>query len=362
MERIPKQAAGQHDREPRQLEQTTAGRGCKRERELFYAGAAGQLSPADERSLTLHEASCPGCAAEFSEWRRLRSALQNSRVAPGPGFTAAVMARVKEVQAAPERTAAWSFFWHQGWVRFAAAAAIMLALLGGALKLPATNSLIAQLHQKPGETIALVPPAPNGPSQPGAGSSNTGGQTATVSPGKTSSRTGGAASVNQTTATSPPVQTPPTISKPPGSELLNRSRVITVVTIKVNVSDLGQARNSALEIADSLGAILSSEQSAQNDGHSNLFLRFTVDPGMGGQLQDQLSALGNVVQNDKESQDVTAQYTSSLNALESLQAQQAAAPESDQQQYANQIEALQLQLQIWNNDTGKQVVVLWLVQ
>ena len=138
--------------------------------------------------------------------------------------------------------------------------------------------------------------------------------------------------------------------------------VITTTTLKVAVSNLAQARSAALGIASNCGAVLTSEQSAQ-DGNSNLlFLHFTVDPGTASAFLDRLSSLGSMVSEDKTNQDVTGDYNHTLDAYNALLAQQAAADDSDQGQYTSQISFLKNELQNWSDASGKQVVMLWLMQ
>jgi hypothetical protein len=351
---------------------------CHRARELFYESDDGALSPAGWSALSLHERSCPNCGAEFSEWRRVRSILKNSRVVPDPGFTAAVMGRIKEAQAAPAPARAgarWSAVLRhpvlqQGWLRSAAAVVVLLALLGGVFRLPATSTLVAHLFSKR-PTIAVVPPSPSGHTQPEpgpVGPNAAGGQTSPSATAKPNGQPGGApaATPNTVTPAVQPGKQPVTSGTPGGNGsnevLLSKPRVLISTTIEVQVNNLDQARAAALDLAANLGASLAWQQSAQNGSHANLFLSFTVNPGQASALQTQLSGLGYVVQKQTDSQDISANYASAQAACQTLKAEQAAAPESERQQYDNQIKALEQQLQGWDNAIGKQTVILWLMQ
>ncbi len=123
---------------------------CKRAREHFYGFAACELSSEDRRDLSHHEASCPACGPEFKEWRSLRSALQGSGKNAAVDFKAGVMARIRETgqQPAPRRSVVWGMVRQHGWARSLAAAAVILIMLTGAVKLPAVEGVIAQLTRQ----------------------------------------------------------------------------------------------------------------------------------------------------------------------------------------------------------------------
>ena len=345
-----------------------SGISCDRAWELFYDFADGELSSEDEHLLSLHETSCPNCGAEFREWRRLRSALRDSRVTPATGFKARVMARIQEIQAVPEptRIVRWSKIWQQGWTKGVAAAAVVLVLMAGAAKLPATISLIALLDQKSHIVVPVPGPVPIVAQNPSPGP---------ISPDGTPANNGNPVKPHNPDNINP--VKPPIPSVTPGGKpmiaindtgervfLANQKRVITTTTMKVTVNNIDQARSDALSIARNFKAELSSETPTQNSGHSTLFQRFTIDPGTGSAraFLDQLGSVGSVVTKHTESEDVTNQFARTLEAYRALKAQQSAAPEADKQQYASQISGLELELQNWDDTSGKQVVMLWLEQ
>jgi hypothetical protein len=348
---------------------------CKRAREHFYGFAACELSSEDRRDLSHHEASCPACGPEFKEWRSLRSALQSSGKNAAADFKAGVMASIRETgqEPATRRSVVWGMVRQHGWARGLAAAAVILIMLTGAAKLPAVEGVIAQLTRQ--AIVAFNPNPATRLSQPPVGPATQ--QPGTTSPGSaispTKTNTPGTSTSNNGT---PKVQ-PETQSTTGGNNgvkvarstqgageftVSNKSMVITTTTLKVTVDDLAQARSAALDIAANCGAGLTSEQSAQ-DGHSNLlFLHFTVDPGKAGAFLDRLSSLGGVVSEDKTNNDVTGNYNRTLYAYNALLAQQAAADGSEKDQYASQINFLENELQNWSDASGKQVVMVWLMQ
>ena len=350
---------------------------CKRAREHFYGFAACELSSEDRRNLSHHEASCPACGPEFKEWRSLRSALQGSGKNAAVDFKAGVMARIRETgqQPAPRRSVVWGMVRQHGWARSLAAAAVILIMLTGAVKLPAVEGVIAQLTRQ--AYIAFNPLPATNPAQPVTPQPGATSPSSTVSP--TNTNTPGTSTSDNSVPKTLPVQPqaqPKTggnngvqiARKGQGSQgsggftVSNKPMVISTTTLKVAVDDLAQARSAALDIAGNCGAGLTSEQSAQ-DGQSNLlFLHFTVDPSTASAFLDRLSSLGSVVSEDETNQDVTGNYNRTLDAYNALLAQQAAADDSEQDQYTSQINFLESELQNWSDASGKQVVLLWLMQ
>lgn len=327
--------------------------GCDRARELFYDLAACQLSSEEGRALSLHESSCPACEAEFNEWRTLQSALQNSRVIPDTDFRAGVMARVLEVRAAsrPSRLVSWQ----QGWVKVAAAAAVVVALMAGASKLPVTAGLVAWLNGEPRIVAQTPEPAPVVDKNPAPD---------TVIPDTAPPDTGEPTAPEQP---APPTQEKPTVPPATGENpqiadtgksevFLSQKRTITTTTLKVTVGDTEQAFARALEIAQFSGASKSWDQ----PGQSNAFIYFTIDPGGANAFLAHLRGLGEVTSEKNEIKDITGEYTRALETLSALRAKQAAAAEGDKGQYDSQISLSEYQLKKWDDALGKQAILLWL--
>jgi hypothetical protein len=342
------------------------GISCSQAQELFYGLAARKLSSAD--ILSLHEASCPTCGPEFREWSRLCNVLQSSRIAPAADFKARVMEHIRETRLEPatRRSVSWGIVRQHGWARGLAAAAVILIMLTGAARLPAVESLIAQLTRQP-VTIALNsnPPGGQGKIQTGGNVSTTARQTAP----NTSAPNSGTPSIKpqakgQETAGGKTAPQIASIGPTPEQYVFENKQpvIITTTTIKVTVSDLDQAHSAALNIASSLGADLTSEQSAQDSSSSLLLLHFTVDPGQASAFLGSLGGLGGVASEDKETRNVTDDYGRALDAYQALLAQQSAAADSNNDQYTSQIIMLKNELQNWQDASEKQVVMLWLMQ
>ena len=284
------------------MEQNEKEISCNRAQELFYGFAACELSSEDMRILSNHEASCPACGPEFQEWRRLRTVLKSSGIAAATDFKAGVMARIRETREAPaaQQSRSGAAIWQHGWVRGVAAAAVVLIMLTGAAKLPVVESLVAH-HGKPA-TIALQPNPSGGQGQvqsttPASPVNVPSNQTTSNTPKNTPAPGSGTPSVQ-------PVQ--PNQQGTSGGKkgtqnasggpftVSSKPMVITTTTIKIAVNNLDQADSAALGIADACGAALASEQSAQDSGHSMLFLHFTVDPEKANVFLGHLGSLGVV--------------------------------------------------------------------
>lgn len=344
---------------------------CYTARELFFDVSEKTLNKADADALHAHEASCEECRRQFDEWSPLRSALRNPglRVAAAPGFTAGVMARIAEV-APGSRTAAKAsgvprfvgYLKNSVWGKGIAAAAVILALLTGSVSLATRMPVwqIARHNPGPDRTIdrtiqdqrnsekvtnsntpvtedrredvrpAPVKPAPTPPAKD-TGKEPGNGTTARVASGNN----GNAEKV-----------------------FLNKTRFITSSLLRLKVSNLEQARSAAMSLALKENARLQSEYTTQNEGHQNIILRLTVPNEQAQPFVKRLAELGTVVTQDASKKDITAEFASTLKEYQSLKAQQAAAPESEKERLDSQIAFLEKQLQSWDEESNKQVVIL----
>jgi hypothetical protein len=280
------------------------------------------------------------------------------------------MRRIREARMQPAtwRSVSLETVSQHGWARGLAAAAVILIMLTGASKLPAVESLIAQLTGQPA-TVALNqnPSGGQGTVQP-TGSASVSipvKQTAPDTPVSNSGTPSPQPQANgqKTTGdvTAPQIASTGTTSKEQYAFDNKPSVIVTTTTIKILVGNLDQASSNALNIAGSLGADPTSAQSAQDSSSNVLLLHFTVDPGQANAFLNSLSSLGSVVSEDKETRDVTGDYSRMLAAYQALLAQQSVATGIDSDQYASQIALLKNELQNWQEAPEKQLVMLWLM-
>ncbi len=353
---------------------------CPGAQELFYNIGEEKLNPDESRALDAHEASCPDCRAEFAAWREIRGALREAgkQVSPPPEFAAGVMARIKEERAAgaAAHKTGFRFLWSR--VKGLTAAAVILALLTGSASFAArywpreTGNYVAdsggnqevnnpgEIKEAPGRGQVETNPGLNGlnPANQGQGPEAEA-PAATREKEENPESTGAAGQVPQV---EDPEQKRAVIANKPEETrvFLNMPRAIKTTMLKIAAADLERARSSSLEIARSAGAEVSSEVSAQNNGRKNIIIRFTLPPERAGAFLARLAALGNVILRDTTSQDITARFARTLEEYQALKAQRATAPESEKIRLDGQINFLAQQLQSWDQETGKQVIILWL--
>lgn len=353
---------------------------CTKAQELFFERAEKALSRAELDALLAHEASCRECRCSFEEWGRLRSALRQPelKVAAPPEFTRGVMARIAEV--APEAAAARAgagarLIGHlKGGLlgRGLAAAAVILALLTGSLSLTtrlpglkvANNGagykrVVREERSQKGSAVNPQP-VTSEKAEKGDGLN----QTAPVTPDKPAS-SGDAAGKPATVAPkdAPRVATGNPVGSGGNGEkvFLNKTRVITTTILKLQVADLQQARSSVIGLAGSEGAYLQSEFTTQNNGHQDIILRLTVPDQEAQPFIGRLSGLGTPISPPQVSrEDITASFASTLKEYQALKAEQATAPADEKERLNNQITFLENQLQSWDEESNKQVVIVLL--
>jgi len=349
---------------------------CYTARELFFDVSEKELNSTDADALRAHEASCEECRRQFEEWGPLRSALRNPglKVAPPPGFTAGVMARIAEV--APEawvttKTAGGSrffgYFKNSVWAKGIAAAAVILALLMGSASLATRLPGLQIARNNPGynrtiqdqrnpENTVTTPKTP----VPEKGREDV--QPAPVKPGPAppGKETGKGPSSSPVTGTTTQVASGNTGNAE--KVFLNKTRFITTSMLKVQVGSLEQARSAAMNLAWSEDARLTSEYTTQNEGHKNIILRLTVPNEQAQPFVKRLAELGTVVLQDTSKKDITANFASTLKEYQSLKAEQATASDSEREHLDSQIAFLEKQLQSWDEESNKQVVILLLEQ
>lgn len=98
-------------------------RTCMEYEDWISAWIDGVLEEVARLELTEHMASCPRCQAYFDDQIALHDALEHMDAAAPPGFTAAVMERVR-AEAAPERRAPIPFPHWRRWAALAACCAL----------------------------------------------------------------------------------------------------------------------------------------------------------------------------------------------------------------------------------------------
>ncbi|MGB9793114.1 MAG: zf-HC2 domain-containing protein [Thermacetogeniaceae bacterium] len=355
--------------------------GCEEAEGLFFQRFDEGISASEEDALRAHAASCEECRRSFSEWEALRSALRSPelKVKPPAGFAAQVMARIAEE--APEeatRKPAASFLLMSRLRagiqrRGLAAAAVVIAILTGSLSLASRLPNLRTAENTPGYTIKRVVQEERDAERKVADIRQTapGGSTK-AQPEKLSSPSSSRPAVQEEPAGKPSAASPGTAAdaakvssgSSAGSEkvFLNKPRAITTTILKLRVSSLEDARSSALSIARSEGASLQSEFTAQNNGHRDVILRLTAPEEKAQSLISRLTSVGSLMSPPQVSrEDITASFASTVKEYQALQAQLATASDDEERErLKSQIFFLESQLQRWDEESGKQVIIVLL--
>lgn len=351
---------------------------CEKAEELFFKRLDEGLSSAEEDALRAHEASCEECRRSFSEWGELCSALRSPllRVAAPPGFAAQVMARISEEAAERGKRKPASAIPLLGHLkkgiqrRSLAAAAVVIALLTGSLSLTARLPSLRTAgnpfapkkvveEKSPKRQVAENSQAGSGAQQEKKDAPHAERTTAEENP------TAGAAAAPQkeaAEATKGSASSPAASSPASGERVfLNKTRVITTALLKLQVSSLEEARSQALSIARSAGASLQSEFTAQNNGHRDIILRLTAPEENTQSLINRLASVGTPLSPPQISkEDITASFASALKEYQALQAELATAPPEERGRLQSQISFLENQLQRWDEESGKSVIIVLL--
>lgn len=352
---------------------------CEKAEELLFKMCDEGLSSAEEDALRAHEASCEECRRSFCEWEELRSALRSPelRVVPPPGFAAQVMERIAaEGRGKGSRKPAagillLSRLRSRIQRRGLAAAAVVIAILTGSLSLTSRLPSIRTAENSPGYTHKKVVQEEREAKRQVADSRQPGvsiGQGA--EPQKKTAQAEGsgvqkglaessasAGSNAQTGATEESAGDAAGSAK----VFLNKPRAITTALLKLQVSGLEDARGLALSIAKSEGASLQSEFTAQNNGHRDVILRLTAPEERSQSLISRLTSVGTPISPPQISrEDITESFASALREYQSLQAQLATASPDERGRLQSQISFLESQLQRWDEESGRCVIIVLL--
>ncbi|MGI9951457.1 zf-HC2 domain-containing protein [Moorellaceae bacterium AZ2] len=374
-----------------------ANMNCEEARELFSLHLDNYLGPPEEAGLAGHLEGCPRCREELAG---LEAALAGLRSLPGmnpaapAGLVREIMSRVEALDGRRVRLAAWK--------RWAAAAAAVLALASGSL------AYAARGLAPHGWLAALNPTSPLGQVVPWPGSSGRdhpalNNKTGPGDPGQTGPRAvppvdpgteareggegtapgregdGGKAQVGEGKGgipsagegksageASPPGPAPsPTkvASNEPVSPVafMNKERKINSTFLKVAAGDLDRAVKQAAEIGAGFNAACQ-VLAVQNTGtEQRAAVRFIVPSNAAPALADRLKQLGTVLDERRETEDITARFSAMLEQYrETVARANSARDEAERQQLLSQADFLEKQLAAWDKEAGEYIVFLWL--
>lgn len=330
----------------------------------------GVASDTQQSLLSEHVACCKDCAGELALQERLSMALRNMGreeiEAPGE-LCGNVMSSLRT-----ERRKAVSWM-PEGWRKAVAAAATLLLLAGG------SAGISAGLKMSGGGNIAGHETAMV---DPGAGSGsiiNHGKDIAIGTPGNanqpidtpagTSGEAQGSTIDPGMAAEEPATNSGPATASRMGAGtnhaaetrvMLSSGMKVTSTVIKVEVTDLTEARIKAVALAAGAGAALQIFPE-QNGSKSILVMRNSVESGKAPELIASLSRLGALIDRQDESRDITNFYNETLVLYQDLQSRITLTKDLDEKrQLEIQAAAYKQQMDTWKEESGKRVIMLWL--
>jgi len=353
---------------------------CRETQLLISLHLDGELSKDEEAALAEHLAACEACCRELALQERLASALRElsrEEAQAPPEMCGLVMSRLRA-----ERKAALAWL-PAAWRKAVASAAAVLIIAGGAagvtagLKMAGGGKMIvfetpAKTDAGGGGSAAQLNEAASGAGNPvgppGQASVPGSGQEALApadgkgsgagSPGLTGKEANSAAPGGSGGSTSAPVETPLPAGEP--RALLNSSMKITSTVLKVAVGDLTEARAKAVALAAGAGAA-TKVFPEQGGGKKIVVIRIAAETGRAKAMIAELAQLGTVTDRQDESRDVTALYNEAMVQYSDLQARlNAAAGPAERQQLEAQAASYKRQLEAWEAEAGKHIIMLWL--
>lgn len=345
---------------------------CQEARQLISLYLDEDVSTNDAVAFEGHMVACKMCSRELALQKRITSAIwaigQEEVHAP-PEFCGLVMAKLCAEQQIVKRKLSVA------WRRAVAFAATVLLLAGGSAGVTAGLKLASQNPNLIGyvsPTAVITPstaegddagvignqdtPANKAPDDSGTGISTVregnGGQ---ADPGKTDTADSGSG----TEKNSPGIVA---IAAQPAEKqaLLSEELKVTNTSLKVSIKDLDNARLNSLALATRSGATIQTLP-VQTRGKQVLVMRLTVAPDRVKELIAGLCNLGAVIDRQEETRDLTVTYNEALVQYHDLQTRiQITNDVGEKQQLREHLIALKQQLDGWEFETGKQVIVLWL--
>ncbi|KYH33587.1 zf-HC2 domain-containing protein [Neomoorella mulderi] len=349
---------------------------CREARGLFSPCLDGELSPAEREVFRQHLGECPDCRAEWKRWQDISRALRGleAPVAAPPGFATAANARL----AARQRVRPW-----QGIRRWAAAAAAVAVLAAGSIGYAARGlwqhlpAPVARVQHSDGRQLAVDNPHPD-VEQPGTNLPPDSGYSQPVKTDKQQPDSGNAPGKNQLPVTAPgngggqpvtpdsgkPGQQPTRLA---GGEpytaraFLSAGRQATSTMIKITVDDINGTKAKALSLATSSGATVQVIADQDNGQVKRVIYKFTVAESQAAALVAGLSQLGQVISKNTTTQDLSQQFSATLEQYQAKVAQvNAAADPEERAKLTKEAKALEQQLSTWEEETKQHTIILWL--
>jgi len=350
---------------------------CRKAQLLITLRLDGAISSEEECMLAAHLAGCKACNREATMQERITGALREfgrDEMQAPPELCGLVMNRLRS-----EGRVAFAWL-PAGWRKAMAAAAALLFVAGSAagitagLKVPGGGKVIsfeAQVKTDAGggesdtginKTLAGSENAPRVPaettatdSEAAAASGASDSTSTAAAPGDTGMTTDRAGSSYGGTTEIASANTD--AGRP---QALSSNMKITSTVLKVAVDDLTGARAKAVALAAGAGA--ANQVFPEQDGGKKItFIRLTIEPNQAPALIAELAKLGTLTDRQDESRDVTGLYNEAMVQYSDLQSRLSSAGDAAaRQQMETQAASYKRQLDSWEAEAGKRVIMLWL--
>jgi anti-sigma factor RsiW len=332
------------------------GMDCRKIEQLLSPFLDGELAPGEAGAVRSHLSACADCQQEYEGLLQLSVAFTHmiKALIPAPsGFKDSVLGLINEEKVVtPLKTSHW---YNKNWKQLVAGAAAAVLLIFGVVSMNA------------GPMVQLADKTPIVESQPGA--SNPGVVTPTSNSIPTQS---GAVPSVQSDGITPAVKEDGAsslvaVADPAANSLrsdpvfLNKERSIITTMLKVKVVDSSSALEQALKIAGDMQAQTQNLGQQVNENGSYTALKITVAKSAANSLISELSSLGTVSSQEVDKTDISTQYSETLSQYQILVTQRATLEDVSQKAQLDQrIEALQNELQDWEQKAEQETIVLWL--
>ena len=352
---------------------------CRKMQLLISSYLDGELSKDGEAALAGHLEACDVCRQEMVVHERLAWALREigrEEMQAPPELCGLVMSRLRSGR--KPFTARIPAAWRKA----LASAAAVLILAGSTAGVTAGLKMagggkaagletLAETVNTAGNGIIQSNRGPSGaesaagpggqPSAPGSGQEAlglAGGEAISGRAGLSEKEADNASTDNSGVNTSTGAKTALTAAEP--LALLNSIKKITSTVLKVAVGDLTEARAKAVALAAGAGAA-TQVFPEQGGGKNIVVIRISADPDRAKVMIAELARLGTLTDRQDETRDIAALYNEALIRHIELQAGlDAAADPAVRQQLQFQAASYKRQLEAWEAESGKHIVVLWL--
>jgi hypothetical protein len=344
---------------------------CRTAERLISLQPDGQLTNEERAGLIAHVANCCACSWEQQLQERLSMTLRGigqAEIEAPFELKSLVMNKLR-----PERRSVLAYI-PAAWRKTVAAAAAILLIAGGSagvtagfLKVPGVDKMVAldltppAVSDDAGDEYA-VPGGSAGQTDPGSAGGGPNGDTPGDEPDNkpdTQSKVDEPKEKTSQVATS---DTGIQVSRVAGAEtgLLSGGMKVTSTVLKFAVDDITDARIKAVSIAAGSGAV-NQVFPEHNSGKPVLVMRMTVDSSKAPELISSLGRVGNVVDRQDESRDLTPLYNETMVEYNDLLARRSTVQEPEEQKRLEaQAASYKQQLDSWTEEAGKRIVVVWL--